>query len=195
MADPRHRHSGYEPTDPPPPRRKVMGVEIREKADDAAPRSISPSGLLGWAARHGRNWNPIGVALMFALMVASLVLAVEYTDAGKMLVKAWKANTAEVAGLRADLKRLEAKADRALAGNEAIREELRVQGQGNATKRIVALEDNMGIVGIALVELNGAPLNDSFPRARKGDFGRPAGAPEPVYPLFTTAQQWATKPE
>lgn len=190
--DPFRSHRGQDGSIPP----RVTGrVDIREKRDDAAPTSIAPSGLLGWAARHGKTWSPVGVAIMFALMVASLVIAVEYTDAGKMLVKAWKANTAEVAALRADLKRLEEKADKALAGNEAIREELKVQGQGNATKRIVALEQNMNLAGQALVKLNGKRFNQSFPPSLEGAFERPPEAPLPVFPLFTTGQQWALKPE
>lgn len=192
MPDHRHRHPDFTPTDPPP--RKVMGVEIREKRDEAAPSSISASGLLGWAARNGRSWNPIGVSMMLLLIGAGAVYALN-TDQVKALVAAWKDNTAAVERLEARMTKLEAKADEALAGNKAIREELKVQGQGNATVRIVRLEHNDKITGQFLTELNGKRPNDSFPRADKDDFQRAPDLPPFDPPLFVTKQQWAIKPE
>lgn len=172
-----------------------MGVEIREKVDSAAPSSISQSGLLGWAARHGRSWSPVGVAIMFALMVASLVIAVEYTDAGKMLVKAWKANTAEVAAMRRELATESSARAKTDAKVDAILEQLRMNGNSDATTRLGRLENNDRITGQVLVELNGGALNDSFPGTLKNDFWRPPDAPVPVFPLFKTKQQWAIKPD
>jgi hypothetical protein len=195
MTEPHKRHPGYE-TDPPP--RKVMGVEIRQKPDDLAPTSISPSGLLGWAARHGRTWSPIGVALMFALILASVIGGATYflgSDAGKALIAALQANTEAVKRLESKVEGLEAKADEALAGNKAIREQLRMNGSSDATMRLGRLENNDRITGQFLVELNGARPNTSFPRSLKDDWTRPPDAPLPVLPLLKTDQQWALKPE
>jgi hypothetical protein len=162
--------------------------KVYKKRDDAAPTSISPSGLLGWAARHGRTWSPIGVALMFLLVGAGVLYAIN-TDSVKALVAAWRANTAEV-------KRLETKVDTALMEIAAIREELKVQGQGNATKRIVVLEDNVDLVGKVLVKLNGSPFNDSFPGVFEGSFTRPPDAPPWLPPMFVSKHQWrALRPD
>jgi|GEM_PF-3001923 len=198
--DPRRSHPGYDPSHPPPPpRRKTMGVEIREKAEeDEAPASLSPRGFLTFAAKHGRTWNPIGVALMFLAIIGGSLYFLN-TDVGHALVVALKDNTTAVerleAKLDAKMAKLEAKADEALAGNKAIREELKVQGQGNATKRIVVLENNQALAGEVLVKLNGGQFNTSFPRSLEGSFKREPGLPEPVFPMFTTDRQWATKPE
>jgi hypothetical protein len=157
--------------------------------------SLSPRAVMQYAAQHGRYWNPIGVGLLFSIMIAAVVMAVEYTDAGRMLVKAWKANTAEVVALRQDVaeSRAENKATAAIV--REIKEQLSVQGQGNATVRIVALEKNQPLIGQMLTELNGKRPNSSWPRAAKDDFRQPPDAPSPVFPLFTTDQQWAIKPE
>ena len=177
------------------PPKRVMGVEIREKRDDATPTSISPSGLLGWAARHGRSWNPIGVATLIILVGAATLIAAEYTNLGQALVAAWKANTEATKANTAEMANLrrERAEDRALL--ERIDKQLKVSGAADATTRIVELERKMRIVGIALNEFNGAPLNDSFPVAQKGDFTPPPEAPKPLFPLFKTKQQWALKPE
>jgi len=172
-----------------------MGVEIREKADDAAPSSISPSGLLGWAARHGRSWNPIGVALLFLLVGGGLLYGLSSTDGGRALVAAWKANTAEVAWLRKELAAESAARAKTDAKVDAILDQLRMNGDSDATTRLGRLENNDRITGQVLVELNGGPLNDSFPGTLKNDFWRPPDAPAPVFPLFKTKQQWATKPD
>jgi hypothetical protein len=197
MTGPHRRHPGYEPTDPPP--RKVMGVEIRAKREEQAiPDSISPRGALSFAARYGRSWSPLGVAIMVLLIWAGLIGGILYTlnsDAGQALIAAWRANTAEMAGLRKELAAESAARLKTDAKVDAILEQLRINGKSDATQRIVRLENNDRITGQFIVELNGTKPNDSFPGTLKGDFQSPPEAPVPVFPLFKTKQQWALKPE
>lgn len=65
MADPREKHQGYDPT-VPPPHRKMMGVEIREKSPV---RSWRPSGAPGAELlRVAKRWSPAGIAAALILM-------------------------------------------------------------------------------------------------------------------------------
>lgn len=157
--------------------------------------SLSPRALMNYAATHGRYWNPIGVALMFVIVIAAIVIALEYTDAGKMLVAAWEANTAEVRGLRTEVAELRAARmkDRVLL--EKIDAQLEVNGKADATTRLVRLEKNDLLTGRMLVELNGGMPNPSFPEPGKYGFKRALGLPEPIYAMFTTDYQWTMKPE
>lgn len=152
---------------------------------------------VGRILTEGRKVTPIGIAVSISLPLA-LIFGVAVWILGKdgivQITSAWGESAEANRELAKEVKELSIQTAKNTKAVEAIQEELRVQGKGNATKRIVALESNVDFLAEATTKLNGQPLNSGFPRPREGDFPQDP-TPEPIiFPRFRSTRQWVLIP-